>query len=191
MQPRSHVTAVRSEGVRGSHLEQGAVVPIGCRNDLSVKGPLSVWKACRMRATPITFASYSPAVRTATSKSLKASNTAVSCFPRINVGHADWTIRGCRSLGARRAALRKTSKSTGSCNFSDARVKKTQSPLVSSGVGARRPLFSFRATLEEVKRAEILLHVQDASSPIREEQKIQVEKVLAELAVSTKLVIRS
>jgi GTP-binding protein HflX len=49
---------------------------------------------------------------------------------------------------------------------------------------------SFRATLEEVERAEVLLHVQDASSPMREEQKTQVEKVLAELAVSSKPVIQ-
>jgi GTP-binding protein HflX len=45
---------------------------------------------------------------------------------------------------------------------------------------------SFRATLE----AEILLHVQDAASPAREEQKVQVEKVLAEIGVSAKLVIQ-
>ena len=48
---------------------------------------------------------------------------------------------------------------------------------------------SFRATLEEVERAEVLLHVQDASSPMREEQKAQVEKVLSELGVSNKPVI--
>jgi GTPase len=49
---------------------------------------------------------------------------------------------------------------------------------------------SFRATLEEVERAEILLHVQDAASPVREEQKVQVEKVLAEIGVSDKPVIQ-
>ncbi len=43
---------------------------------------------------------------------------------------------------------------------------------------------SFRATLEEVERAELLLHVRDASSPMGDEQKAQVEKVLAELEVS-------
>ena len=48
---------------------------------------------------------------------------------------------------------------------------------------------SFRATLEEVERAEVLVHVQDASSPIRDEQKTQVEKVLKELEVSTKPLI--
>ncbi|MEG9435098.1 hypothetical protein JAO29_02800 [Edaphobacter sp. HDX4] len=41
-----------------------------------------------------------------------------------------------------------------------------------------------------MERAEILFHVQDAASPIREEQKTQVERVLAELAVSTKRVIQ-
>jgi GTP-binding protein HflX len=40
---------------------------------------------------------------------------------------------------------------------------------------------SFRATLEEVEKAEVLLHVQDCSSPQREQQKEDVEKVLAEL----------
>jgi GTP-binding protein HflX len=40
---------------------------------------------------------------------------------------------------------------------------------------------SFRATLEEVEKAEVLLHVQDCSSPEREQQKQEVEKVLAEL----------
>jgi GTPase len=40
---------------------------------------------------------------------------------------------------------------------------------------------SFRATLEEVEKAEVLLHVQDCSSPQREQQKADVEKVLAEL----------
>jgi GTPase len=48
---------------------------------------------------------------------------------------------------------------------------------------------SFRATLEEVERAELLLHVRDASSPMVREQKAQVQKVLAELDVSNKPVI--
>jgi GTP-binding protein HflX len=40
---------------------------------------------------------------------------------------------------------------------------------------------SFRATLEEVAQAELLLHVRDASSTYGDEQKSQVEKVLGEL----------
>jgi GTPase len=82
----------------------------------------------------------------------------------------------------------------------DPKLRQLQLPsrrkiLLSDTVGFIRNLphtlvTSFRATLEEVERAEILLHVQDASSPIREEQKIQVEKVLAELAVSTKPIIQ-
>jgi len=40
---------------------------------------------------------------------------------------------------------------------------------------------SFRATLEEVAQAEVLLHVRDAASTYGEEQKTQVEKVLGEL----------
>ncbi len=42
---------------------------------------------------------------------------------------------------------------------------------------------SFRATLEEVERAELLIHVRDAASPTLLEQKAQVEAVLAELEV--------
>ena len=66
--------------------------------------------------------------------------------------------------------------------------------LLSDTVGFIRNLphtlvTSFRATLEEVERAELLLHIRDASSPMVEEQKTQVEKVLAELDVSKKPVI--
>ncbi len=43
---------------------------------------------------------------------------------------------------------------------------------------------SFRATLEEVERAELLLHVQDAASPTREEQRAEVLEVLGELDVA-------
>jgi GTP-binding protein HflX len=58
--------------------------------------------------------------------------------------------------------------------------------LLSDTVGFIRNLphtlvTSFRATLEEVEQAEVLLHVRDASSGYGEEQKVQVEKVLGEL----------
>ena len=61
--------------------------------------------------------------------------------------------------------------------------------LLSDTVGFIRNLphtlvTSFRATLEEVERAELLLHVRDAASPMMDEQKAQVEKVLAELEVA-------
>jgi len=82
----------------------------------------------------------------------------------------------------------------------DPKLRQLQLPsrrkiLLSDTVGFIRNLphtlvTSFRATLEEVERAEILLHVQDAASPIREEQKAQVEKVLTELGVSSKPVIQ-
>jgi GTPase len=82
----------------------------------------------------------------------------------------------------------------------DPKLRRLQLPsrrkiLLSDTVGFIRNLphtlvTSFRATLEEVERAEILLHVQDAASPIRDEQKAQVEKVLAELAVASKPVIQ-
>ena len=58
--------------------------------------------------------------------------------------------------------------------------------LLSDTVGFIRNLphtlvTSFRATLEEVQQAEVLLHVRDAASTYGDEQKAQVEKVLAEL----------
>jgi GTP-binding protein HflX len=63
--------------------------------------------------------------------------------------------------------------------------------LLSDTVGFLRNLphalvTSFRATLEEVERAELLLHVRDAASPTLDEQRAQVEAVLAELDVSHK-----
>jgi GTP-binding protein HflX len=78
----------------------------------------------------------------------------------------------------------------------DPKLAKIQLPsrrkiLLSDTVGFIRNLphtlvTSFRATLEEVERAEILLHVRDASSPMMDEQKAQVEKVLGELDVMRK-----
>ena len=66
--------------------------------------------------------------------------------------------------------------------------------LLSDTVGFIRNLphtlvTSFRATLEEVERAEVLLHVRDASSSMVDEQKEQVKRVLAELDVAKKPVI--
>jgi GTP-binding protein HflX len=58
--------------------------------------------------------------------------------------------------------------------------------LLSDTVGFIRNLphtlvSSFRATLEEVQRAALILHVSDASSPLSAEQDAQVERVLKEL----------
>ena len=82
----------------------------------------------------------------------------------------------------------------------DPKLAKIQLPsrrkiLLSDTVGFIRNLphtlvTSFRATLEEVERAEILLHVRDASSLQADEQKAQVEKVLAELEVTHKPMIQ-
>ena len=63
--------------------------------------------------------------------------------------------------------------------------------LLSDTVGFIRNLphtlvTSFRATLEEVAQAEVLLHIRDASSTYGEEQKTQVERVLGELEVLAK-----
>ena len=81
----------------------------------------------------------------------------------------------------------------------DPKLRQLQLPsrrkiLLSDTVGFIRNLphtlvTSFRATLEEVERAELLLHVRDASSPIADEQKTQVERVLSELDVSKKPII--
>jgi GTPase len=66
--------------------------------------------------------------------------------------------------------------------------------LLSDTVGFIRNLphtlvTSFRATLEEVEKAEVLVHVQDSSSPERDQQKQEVEKVLAELGAMGKPII--
>lgn len=60
--------------------------------------------------------------------------------------------------------------------------------LLSDTVGFIRNLpttlvSAFRATLEEVQRAALLLHVSDVTSPIAHEQQKQVEQVLNELEV--------
>lgn len=63
--------------------------------------------------------------------------------------------------------------------------------LLSDTVGFIRNLphtlvTSFRATLEEVAQAEVLVHVRDSSAGYADEQKSQVEKVLGELEVLSK-----
>jgi GTP-binding protein HflX len=88
---------------------------------------------------------------------------------------------------------------TGSAVLSSSRMFATLDPklraielpsrrkiLLSDTVGFIRNLphtlvTSFRATLEEVEQAEVLLHVRDAASGYGDEQKSQVEKVLGEL----------
>jgi GTPase len=60
--------------------------------------------------------------------------------------------------------------------------------LLSDTVGFIRDLphtlvTSFRATLEEVQKAEVLIHVEDAASAMREERHREVDRVLAELDV--------
>jgi GTP-binding protein HflX len=78
----------------------------------------------------------------------------------------------------------------------DPKLKAIQLPsrrkvLLSDTVGFIRNLphtliTSFRATLEEVQKAEVLVHVQDCASPMRAEHKAEVEKVLGELGVMEK-----
>ena len=48
---------------------------------------------------------------------------------------------------------------------------------------------AFRATLEETVRADLLLHVVDAASPAREEQRAEVDKVLAEIGADAPRVL--
>jgi GTP-binding protein HflX len=67
--------------------------------------------------------------------------------------------------------------------------------LLSDTVGFIRHLphtlvTAFRATLEEVQRAALILHVSDASSPVAAEQDAEVDKVLRELDAGTKPRIR-
>jgi GTP-binding protein HflX len=67
--------------------------------------------------------------------------------------------------------------------------------LLSDTVGFIRNLphtlvSSFRATLEEVQRAALILHVSDASSPLSAEQDAQVEEVLKELDAANKPTLR-
>lgn len=81
----------------------------------------------------------------------------------------------------------------------DPKLKQIQLPsrrkvLLSDTVGFIQNLphtlvTSFRATLEEVERAEVLVHVRDASSPVSAAQKQQVELVLGELDVKGKPVL--
>jgi len=63
--------------------------------------------------------------------------------------------------------------------------------LLSDTVGFIRNLphtlvSAFRATLEEVQRASLIVHVSDGSSPLSAEQDAQVEKVLKELEADKK-----
>ncbi len=63
--------------------------------------------------------------------------------------------------------------------------------LLSDTVGFIRNLphtliSAFRATLEEVQRAALIVHVSDASSPLSAEQDAQVDRVLKELEVEKK-----
>jgi GTP-binding protein HflX len=67
--------------------------------------------------------------------------------------------------------------------------------LLSDTVGFIRNLpttlvTAFRATLEEVQRAALLLHVADVTSPVAHDQQRQVEQVLKELEVQARPQIR-
>jgi GTP-binding protein HflX len=67
--------------------------------------------------------------------------------------------------------------------------------LLSDTVGFIRNLpttlvTAFRATLEEVERAALLLHVSDATSPVAHEQQRQVDRVLKELEAQSTPQIR-
>jgi GTP-binding protein HflX len=70
-------------------------------------------------------------------------------------------------------------------------VPSKRKALLSDTVGFIRNLphtlvSSFRATLEEVQRAALVLHVSDASSPLSAEQDAQVDRVLKELEAANK-----
>src|SRR5437764_13618144 len=70
-------------------------------------------------------------------------------------------------------------------------LPSTRIVLLSDPVGFIRNLphtlvSSFRATLEEVQRAALILQVSDASSPLSTEQDAQVDRVLKELEAGSK-----
>src|ERR1017187_10355000 len=71
------------------------------------------------------------------------------------------------------------------------RLPSNRRVLLSDTVGFIRALppaliAAFRATLEEVQEASLLLHVTDISNPHHAEQDSEVEKVLADLGVSSR-----
>ncbi len=71
---------------------------------------------------------------------------------------------------------------------------ENQKVLLTDTVGFIRKLphhlvASFRATLEEVRDADLLLHVIDASHPMWEEQRLVVDDVLGEIGVQDKTVV--
>ena len=87
---------------------------------------------------------------------------------------------------ARRCFRRRACSPRSIPNSAPSNLPSRRRVLLSDTVGFIRNLphtlvTSFRATLEEVAQAEVLLHVRDASSTYGEEQKTQVEKVLGEL----------
>jgi GTPase len=68
-------------------------------------------------------------------------------------------------------------------------IKEAGNVALSDTVGFIRDLphnlvAAFRATLEETVHADLLFHVVDASSPAREEQAAEVDKVLAEIGAN-------
>ena len=76
----------------------------------------------------------------------------------------------------------------------DVHLAESYHVLVTDTVGFIRKLphnlvASFRATLEEVKEADLLLHVIDASHPTWEEQRLVVDQVLMELGALEKPVL--
>ena len=68
-------------------------------------------------------------------------------------------------------------------------LPETGAVVVSDTVGFIRDLphglvAAFRATLEETVRADLLLHLVDSASSVREQQAVEVDKVLAEIGAS-------
>lgn len=75
------------------------------------------------------------------------------------------------------------------------RLPSKRRVLLSDTVGFIRDLppglvTAFRATLEELQEAALILHVIDVSSPRQAEQEVQVEKVLADLGLETRARLR-
>ncbi|MCL2670175.1 MAG: GTPase HflX [Syntrophaceae bacterium] len=75
------------------------------------------------------------------------------------------------------------------------RFPRDRSAVITDTVGFIRDLpkelvAAFRATLDELQEADLLLHVIDAANPAWETQMVAVERILADLDLNTKLTLR-